>query len=210
MMNNQQIRILIGDDHPIVRDGLTGLINSEPDMLVVAEAEDGLQLLDLFNKYNPDIVLVDLRMPRMDGIEATKAILKNSPEAQTIIFTTYDTDEEVYQAFKAGVKGYLLKSMFRKELLVAIKTVYEGKRYIPPIIADRLAGRLPDSALTPREMEVLKLIVDGKSNKEIGTELLLTEASVKTYVNRMLAKMGVTDRTQAAVAAIQRGIVKLN
>lgn len=203
------LRIMVVDDHPIVRQGLVALINTEPGMTVIAEASDGGQAVALFKQHRPDITLMDLRLPVLSGVEATTAIRKEYPQARIIILTTYDGDEDIYRALQAGAQSYLLKDMFGEELLQAIRTVHAGLRRIPAAVAERLAERINSQALTARELEVLKLIVKGKSNKEIGADLSISEATVKTHINNILSKLGVSDRTQAATTALQRGIVHL-
>lgn len=204
-----QIRILVVEDHHIVRQGLVALLNTVPDMLVIAEASDGKIGIDLFRQHRPDVALMDLRLPNMGGAEAVAAIRREFPEARIIVLTTFDGDEDIYRALQAGARGYLLKGMSSDELLDAIRAVHAGKTRIPPVVAERLANRMSGHELTPREMAVLELIVRGQSNKEIGASLSITEATVKTHINSMLSKLGVTDRTQAATTAIQRGLVHL-
>lgn len=204
------IRILITDDHFLVRVGLATVINTQPDMSVVAEAGDGRQAVEMYRQHKPDVTLMDLRMPEMNGIEAIQAICKEFPNSRIIVLTTYDGDEDIYRALQAGARSYILKDMVGDELIDAIRVVHSGQRRIPPEIAARLAERMPRSDLTPRELEVLKLIVKGKSNREIATELFVTEGTVKVHVNNLLGKLGVNDRTQAATVAIQRGIVHLD
>jgi two-component system NarL family response regulator len=178
-------------------------------MEVVAEASDGQVGVDLFRKHQPDVTLMDLRLPTLGGAEAVAKIRVEFPAARIIVLTTFDGDEDIYRALQAGARGYLLKGMFGDELLDAIRAVHAGKTRIPPVVAERLAGRMSGHELTARELEVLGLIVRGQSNKEIGGSLSISEATVKTHINSILSKMGVTDRTQAATAAIQRGIVHL-
>jgi two-component system NarL family response regulator len=209
MTSVNKIRVLIADDHFVVRAGLSTVINSEPDMTVVAEAMNGKQAVDLHRQHRPDVVLMDLRMPEMNGVDAISAIQRESPDSRIIVLTTYDGDEDIYRALQAGARGYILKDMVGDELLDAIRAVHAGQRRIPASVAARLAERMPRSELTPRELEVLQLIVKGKSNKEIAAELFVTEGTVKVHVNNLLSKLGVSDRTQAATAAIQRGIVHL-
>jgi len=209
MSTENPIRILITDDHFLVRVGLATVINTQPDMSVVAQAGDGRQAVEMFRHHRPDVTLMDLRMPEMNGIEAIQAICKEFPDSRIIVLTTYDGDEDIYRALQAGARSYILKDMVGDELIEAIRVVHSGQRRIPPEIAARLAERMPRSDLTPRELEVLKLIVKGKSNKEIASELFVTEGTVKVHVNNLLGKLGVSDRTQAATVAIQRGIVHL-
>jgi two-component system NarL family response regulator len=201
---------MITDDHFLVRLGLSTIINTQPDMTVVAEAGDGRQAIELFRQHRPDVTLMDLRMPEMGGIEAIQEIYKEFPDCRIIVLTTYDGDEDIYRALQSGARSYILKDMVGDELLDAIRAVHSGQRRIPPEIAARLAERMPRSELTPRELEVLRLIVKGKSNKEIANALFVTEGTVKVHVNNLLGKLGVTDRTQAVTAALQRGIVHLD
>ncbi|HTV16328.1 MAG TPA: response regulator transcription factor [Acidobacteriaceae bacterium] len=203
------IKILIVDDHHIVRQGLVALLKTVPGFTVTAEAADGEQAVDLHRKHNPDVTLMDLRLPRMNGVEAIAKIRDGSPQARIIVLTTFDGDEDIYRALQAGARGYLLKGMDLAELTDAIRTVHAGRTRIPPRVAEKLAERMSGASLTARELEVLKLIVAGKSNRNIGTALFISEATVKTHVNSLLSKLGVEDRTQAATTALQRGIVHL-
>ncbi|HYL97983.1 MAG TPA: response regulator transcription factor [Blastocatellia bacterium] len=207
--NNGSIRIMVVDDHPIVRHGFADMISAQPRMKVVAEAENGLQAVELFRKYRPDITLMDLRMPRLGGVDAIKEIRKDYPDSRIIVLTTYDGEENVYRALQAGAQGYLLKHMSRDEILSAIQAVHAGKRSIPDCIATRLAERTVAQRLTSRESEILNLMGRGMSNKQIATMLAITEPTVKGHVSNILDKLGVTDRTQAVTAAIQRGIIFL-
>jgi DNA-binding NarL/FixJ family response regulator len=206
---SERIRILVVEDHHIVRQGLVALLATIPDMTVVAEAADGKQAIGLFRQHRPDITLMDLRLPAMSGVEAVEQIRREFPLARIIVLTTFDGDEDIYRALQAGARGYLLKGMFGDELMDAIRAVHSGKSRIPPMVAERLAERMGGPSLTGRELEVLELIVLGNSNKEIGGELAISEATVKTHVNSILDKLGVTDRTQAVRTALQRGIVHL-
>ena len=205
-----KIRILVVDDHHVVRQGLVALINSVEDMEVIAEAPDGRKGVDLHRQHRPDVTIMDLRLPVLGGVEAIQEIRRASPHARVIVLTTFDGDENIYRALQAGARGYLLKDMFGDELMEAIRAVHAGKTRIPPVVAQRLAERMNGSELTTRELDVLRLIVAGKSNKEIGNELHISEATVKTHINNLLGKMGVSDRTQAATTAIQRGLVQLS
>ena len=206
---SEQIRLLVVEDHHIVRQGLVALLNTVADMAVVAEASDGPAGIELFRKHQPDVTLMDLRLPGLAGAEAVAKIRDEYPAARIIVLTTFDGDEDIYRALQAGARGYLLKGMSTDELLDAIRVVHAGKTRIPPVVAERLANRMTGSALTGRELAVLELIVGGQSNKEIGATLSITEATVKTHINNLLSKLGVTDRTQAATTAIQRGLVHL-
>jgi two-component system NarL family response regulator len=203
------IRVLVADDHFVVRIGLRAVIDPEPDMKVVAEANTGQQAVQLFRQHHPDVTLMDLRMPVMNGVEATRAIREDSPNARVIVLTTYDGDEDIYRALEAGARAYLLKEMQHEELLEVIRAVHAGQRRVPSAVGARLAEAMPRSELTRRELEVLGLVVKGFSNKRIGNALAITEGTVKIHVNSILGKMGVADRTEAATAAIRRGIVHL-
>jgi DNA-binding NarL/FixJ family response regulator len=203
------IRILIVEDHAVVRQGLVALLNTVPEFQVVAQAADGELGLTLFREHKPDVTLMDLRLPHQNGVETIGRIRAEFPEARIIVLTTFDGDEDIYRALQAGAKGYLLKGMDGDVLMEAIRAVHAGKSRVPATVAERLAGRLSGPVLTERETDVLKQIVLGRSNKEIGTALFISEATVKTHINNLLGKLGVSDRTQAATTALQRGIVHL-
>lgn len=206
---SDKIRLIVIDDQAVVRQGFVALINTVADMEVIAEGINGEQAIELYRQHKPDVMLIDLRMPVIGGVEAITTIRSEFPEARVIVLTTYDGDEDIYRSLQAGAKGYLLKDMFFEELETAIRSVHAGARRIPAVIAERLAERMAGSILTTRELEVLELIVRGRSNKEIGSELKISEATVKSHVNNVLSKLGVTDRTQAATTALQRGLVHL-
>ncbi|MEK7676898.1 MAG: response regulator transcription factor [Verrucomicrobiota bacterium] len=210
MTSSNLIRILIADDHPIMRMGLRSMIDTQPDMKVVAEAANGREAVELHRAHQPDIVLMDLRMPVLGAVEATVAIREQFPLAHIIVLTTYDGDENIYRALQAGARAYLLKDIPRDEFLNAIKAVHAGQYCIPPAVAARLAQRLPCPDLSSRELEILNLIVEGMSNKEIASALSITESTVKNHVNSILSKLRVSDRTQAATTALRRGIVMLD
>ena len=201
------ITVLVVDDHPLLRDGIASALENESDMRLVAEAVDGKSALEQFRIHQPDVTLIDLRLPRMSGVDVILRVRSESPQARFVVLTTYDGDEDIYRALKAGARAYLLKGMTTDELVATIRAVHAGKSHIPPAIAEKLAERMGTEDLTVRELDVLEQIVQGKSNKEIGTELEISEATVKTHINSLLSKLGVTDRTQAATAAIRRGIV---
>ena len=204
------IRVLVVEDHHVVRQGLVALLNVVDGLEVVGEAADGVEAITQFRKHKPDVTLMDLRLPRMGGVDVIQRIRVETPHARFVVLTTYDGDEDIYKALKAGARAYLLKGMTTDELVATIRTVHAGKSHIPPAIAERLAERMGTEDLTIRELDVLEQIVQGKSNKEIGTELDISEATVKTHINSLLSKLGVTDRTQAATTALQRGIVHLD
>lgn len=200
---------MVIDDQAVVRQGFVALINTVPDMEVIAEGINGQQAIDLYKEHTPDVTLIDLRMPVVGGVEAITTIRENFPDARLIVLTTYDGDEDIYRSLQAGARGYLLKDVFFEELETAIRAVHAGSRHIPAAIAMRLAERMASSDLTSREMEVLELIVRGQSNKEIGASLTISEATVKSHINNILSKLGVSDRTQAVTTALQRGLVHL-
>src|ERR1700734_1369784 len=201
------IRIMIVEDHAIVRQGLAALLRTAPDFAIVAEASDGRKAIELFCQHQPYGTLMALGLPQMNGVEAIGRIRIDFPQARIIVLTTFDGDEDIYRALQAGARGYLLKGMTGDELMEAIRSVYGGKSSIPAPVAERLAERMSAPTLTTRETEVLQLIVGGNSNTEIAAALFISEATVKTHINSLLSKLGVTDRTQAATTALQRGIV---
>jgi DNA-binding NarL/FixJ family response regulator len=203
------IRIMVVDDHPVVREGFAGMIGTEPDMKLVAEARSGDEALRLFRDHRPDVTLMDLRMPGLNGVEAIRAIRREFPQSRFIVLTTYDGDEDIYRALQAGAQAYLLKDMLCDEILTAIRAVHAGHRRIPAEVGTRLAERMSGLELSGREQEVLELVVKGKSNKEIASQLDITEATVKGHLTNILSKLGVTDRTQAAITALRRGLVHL-
>lgn len=203
------IRIMVVDDHFVVRMGLSGSINVEPDMKVEVEASTGEQAIAAYRQHRPDIILMDLKLPGMSGVEATKAICQEFPGAPIIMLSTHDGEEDIFRSLQAGARTYLLKTVARQELINTIRSVHAGERYISPAIGARLAERLAHPDLTAREMEVLRLIVKGRSNKEIASELSIAEVTVKLHVGHILTKLGVNDRTQATITALQRGIVHL-
>lgn len=202
-----RISILIVDDHLVVRMGLRSLIDSQPDMVVVAEAATGRETIERFRQTKPDVVLMDLRMPDGGGVEATAAICGEFPNAHVLVLTTYDGDENIYRTLQAGARGFLLKDIARDEFLNAVRAVHAGQYFVPPAVAALLAKRVPALELSVREVEVLRWIVEGLSNKEIAAALSITESTVKNHVNSILAKLKVKDRTQAATTALRRGIV---
>ena len=206
-MTKDAIRVLVVEDHNVVRQGLVALLNLVEDIQVVGEAADGEEAVVQFRSHHPDVTLIDLRLPKLSGVEVIQRVRSETPQARFVVLTTYDGDEDIYRALKGGAKAYLLKGMTTEELITTIRAVHSGRSHIPAAIAERLAERMGTEDLTPREFQVLEQIVAGKSNKEIATELAITEATVKTHINTLLGKLGVEDRTQAATAAIRRGIV---
>lgn len=209
MSQSTTIRVLIVDDHAIIRNGLATIINSDPEMTVIAQAEDGQQAIDLYREHQPDVTLMDLRMPKMGGVEAIGAICAEFKQARITVLTTYDGDEDIYRGLQAGAQGYLLKDARPNELLNAIRAIHNGQKYIAPEVGAKLLQRMSNPELSGRELEVLRLMAQGMSNQEIGTALSIGESTVKSHVNRILSKLGVSDRTQAVITAIKRQIVSL-
>lgn len=204
------IRVLIVDDHPVVREGLVAILEEEPDIEIVAQAGDGVEAIELFRQHQPDIVLLDLRMPRVGGVEVITAIRADYPNANIIMLTIYDTDEDIYRGLRAGAKAYLLKDTPCDEILEVIRTVCDGRRYIPTPIGEKLAARMERPDLSDRECQVLKLMVEGKSNREIGSCLHITEHTVRFHVSNILSKLGANDRAHVIVLALRQGIVQLS
>jgi two-component system, NarL family, response regulator len=203
------IKIMIVDDHYLVRMGLASIIALEPDMGVCAEASTGAQAIALYRQHRPDVTLMDQRLPAMSGSDATHAIRAEFPDARIIVLSTYVGDEEIYNALQSGAMAYLAKSVQREELVEAIRKAAAGRRHIPSEVAARLADRLSRSQLSARELDVLRLLVSGKRNREIASALDITEGTVKLHVSSILSKLGVADRTEAVTVALQRGIVQL-
>ena len=203
------IRVLIADDHPVVCLGLLGIINGQPDMTVIGQAKSGTEAVALARKHSPDVVLMDLRMPGMTGVEATQAIRSERPESAVIVLTTYQGDEDIRRAMAAGAQSYLLKGMSHLKLIEAIRSVRTGHTYFPRIIRNSVPAKLNRPALSPRELDILRLIVKGLSNQEIAETLNITRGTVKWHVNIILRRLDASDRTQAVVIAAQRGIVEI-
>jgi len=209
MKKTDDIRILIADDHYIVRLGLIALINTEPDMEVVAEAADGAQAFDLFCKSQPDLALLDMRMPVKTGVQATEEIRTKFPEARIIMLTAFDGDEEIHKAFEAGAQGYVFKNSSGEKLIPALRAVVAGRRWIPKEVATRLSSRKSFEELTGREIQVLHELAKGLANKEIAGTLNITEYTVKDHLKNIMAKLRAADRTEAVMTSIQRGIIHL-
>ncbi len=209
MSTATKFRILVVDDHPTMRLGIVAIINAQRDMTVCAQAGNGEDAVKMFQKFHPDVTLMDLRLPGMSGLEALRAIRRDDPAARCVVLTTYEGDEDIHQSLSAGAAGYLIKAMSNETLVDALRKVHAGSRFLPAPVAESLAARTPNSDLSPREREVLSLIVQGKSNKEIAANLGITEATVKCHVSVILERLGVSDRTQAVVTALQRGLEHL-
>jgi two-component system, NarL family, response regulator len=201
--------ILVVEDHPIMRLGIAAIIDAQPDMRVCGQAESGADAVRQFQKCRPDVTLMDLRLPGMSGLDALRAIRRDDPAARCVVLTTYEGDEDIHQALQAGAAGYLIKAMSHDTLVDALRRVHAGARFLPTPVARSLATRTPNSDLSPREREVLSLMVQGRSNREIGAALKITEATVKCHVSVILERLGVTDRTQAVISALQRGLEHL-
>ena len=205
----EQIRLLVADDHVLILEGLAAAIGRQEDMRVVARARNGREAVDLWKVHRPDVTLLDLRMPKLNGVDVIRAIRDEEAAARVIVHTTYDTDEEVYQAIRAGARAYFLKDAPLEELLDCIRKVHAGGTCIPPRLSAKLAARVSGDDLTSREIDVLKLLAKGRSNKEIGSNLLISETTVKSHVRSMFTKLRVMSRTEAIAAANQRGLLQL-
>ncbi len=209
MTETARIRILCVDDHPLLREGIATVINNQLDMVMVAEAPDAQQAIELFRKHTPDVTLMDLRLPGMNGIDAMIAIRNEFPEARIIILTTFEGDVEIQRALEAGARAYMLKSMPPKEMVEAIRQVHAGKKRIPPEIANHLAEHYSDEPLTGREIEVLRQIAGGNRNRDIAEKLFISEETVKVHIKHIMEKLGASDRTQAVAIGSRRGIIQL-
>ena len=201
--------VLLVDDHALLRTGVANIINQEPDLQVVAEAGNGVDAIEAYLRHRPDVTLLDLRMPVMEGVEAVRRIRAQDPHARVIVLTTYDTDDEISRALKAGAKAYALKDISADDLIGCIRDVLAGKTYIAPAAAAKLAEGVTRVQLTPRELATLRLMADGKANKEIASELAISERTVKTHLGHLFGKLGVTSRTEAIKVATRRGLVRL-
>jgi len=209
MSSGNRIRILSVDDHPMLREGIAAVLGTEADMVLVAEASNGREAIELYRAHRPDVTLMDLQMPEMSGTDAILAIRKDFPNARIIVLTTYSGDAQAARAFKAGASGYLLKNMLRKELVETIRTVHGGKKRIPPEIAMEMAEHHTDDSLSEREVEVLLQVAAGNANKKIADHLNISEETVKAHMKNILAKLGANDRTHAVTIALKRGIIEI-
>jgi len=203
-------RVLLVDDHALLRTGVANIINQEPDLRVVAEAGNGVEALEAYDRHHPDVTLLDLRMPVMEGVEVVQRLRERDPRARVIVLTTYDTDEEISRALRAGAKAYVLKDIAADALIACIRDVLAGKTYLAPAAAAKLAEEVTRVQLTPRELATLRLLADGKSNKEIANSLGISERTVKTHLGHLFEKLGVTSRTEAVKVATRRGLVRLD
>ena len=203
-------RVLVVDDHALLRTGVANIINLEPELEVVAEAANGLDAIAAFRQHRPDVVLMDLRMPGMEGVEAVKRIREIDPQARVVVLTTYDADEDIARALQAGAKAYILKDIAAEALVTCIRDVLTGKTYLAPAAAAKLAERVTQVQLTPRELSALRLLANGNSNKEIATALQISERTVKTHLGHLFEKLGVTSRTEAVRVATRRGLVRFD
>jgi DNA-binding NarL/FixJ family response regulator len=203
------IRILVADDHPSVRAGLASILNAQPDLTVVAEAGTGRETVEKFRLTTPDVVIVDLRMPDGDGIQTIKDLMAINPAAKTLVLTTYDTEEDIFNALEAGARGYILKDTTREEIIEAVRQIHAGNRFLPPAIASRLADRVIRPTLTPRELDVLRLVSRGRTNKEIAVAIFVSEETVKSHMKGLFQKLNAHDRAEAVGIALQRGLLRL-
>ena len=201
--------VLVVDDHALLRTGVAKIISQEPDLHVIAESGNGMEAVEAFERHRPDVTLLDLRMPVMEGVEAVRRIRERDPRARVIVLTTYDTDDEIARALKAGAKAYVLKDISAEDLVACIRDVLAGKTYLAPAAAARLAEGVTHVQLTPRELATLRLMADGRANKEIASTLGISERTVKTHLGHLFEKLGVTSRTEAIKIAMRRGLVRL-
>jgi two-component system NarL family response regulator len=210
MNESERLKVMIVEDHFVVRTGLAAIINSQSDMLTVAEARNGREAIDLYREQQPDVTLMDLRIPLLSGTEAIAAIVKEFPRAKIIVLSTFGGDEDIFQALQAGARAYFLKDVKGHDLIGAIRAVHAGQRLLPPQIASRLAERIPRSELSPRELEILRLIAKGGSNREIANALDISEGTVRVHASNIFAKLGCNDRAQAVSEAFRRGIIHVD
>lgn len=204
---SQAIRILLADDHPPLRAGLAAILNSQPDLQVVAEASSGREVME--SPEAADVYVLDLRMPDGDGIQTIKDLIARDPAAKVMVLTTYDNEEDIFRALEAGARGYLLKDTTREEIIAAVRQIHGGERYLPQAVAARLADRLIRPSLTPRELDVLRLVSRGRTNKEMASAMFISEETVKTHMKSLFQKLGVHDRAEAVSVSLQRGLIRL-
>ena len=210
MASQAKIRVLVADDHPIVRHGIIANLKPQRDMTIIAEANDGVEATALIKEHLPDVVILDLRMPRKDGLEVVSELKESNLPTKVIIMTTFESEEDVHRSIKAGARGYLLKDSSQEEILDAIRRVSAGETYLPARIVQKVAEGMRQPQISPRELEVLQAVAAGKSNKEIGVQLFIAEGTVKTHVKSLLEKLGAVGRTAAVKEAVHRGLVRLN
>jgi two-component system, NarL family, response regulator len=203
------IRILLADDHPSLRDGLASILTSQPDLSVVAEAGTGREAVEQFKQHKPDVLIVDLRMPDGDGIQTIKELVELDPAVTILVLTTYDNEEDIFSALESGARGYILKDTTREEIIEAVRQVHAGNRYLPSAVAARLADRMIRPSLTPRELDVLRLVSRGRTNKEMAVAMFISEETVKSHMKGLFQKLGVHDRAEAVGIALQRGLLRL-
>ena len=206
---NKPIRILLADDHPSLRTGLASILNSQENLLVVAEAGSGSEALEKATETKPDVLILDLRMPDGDGIETTRALVERDPDVRILILTTYDNEEDIFNALDAGARGYILKDTTSEEIIEAVRQVHTGNRFLPPAVAARLADRMIRQSLTPRELDVLRLVSRGRTNKEIAGAMFISEETIKSHMKGLFQKLGVHDRAEAVAIALQRGLLRM-
>lgn len=209
MADQQQIRVLLADAHTLAREGYAALVGMQPDMVVVGQAADGEEAVDLFRRLRPDVLLLDMRMPKLDGVAVLMAVRAAEPKARVLVLTTSDGDQDITRALRAGAKGYLLTNTPRDEFLDAVRAVYAGGKVVPPGVAVKVAQYVMSQTLTPREVDVLELLTSGKPNKQIAFDLGVSEGTVKTHVNSILQKLGCGSRTEAVAVAVRRGFLRL-
>lgn len=207
---NPPIRILLADDHPSLRAGLASILNSQPGLTVVAEAGSGRETMEKASATSPDLLIVDLRMPDGDGIQTIKQLVAANPQVRILVLTTYDNEEDIFNALEAGARGYILKDTTREEIIEAVRRIHDGQRYLPPGIAARLADRMIRPTLTPRELDVLRLVSRGRTNKEMAAAMFVSEETVKSHMKGLFHKLGVHDRAEAVGIALQRGLLRLD
>jgi DNA-binding NarL/FixJ family response regulator len=207
---NRTIRILLADDHPSLRTGLASILNSHSGLEVVAEAATGSEALEKAAETQPDVLILDLRMPDGDGIETTRRLVEINPDARILILTTYDNEEDIFNALEAGARGYILKDTTSEEIIEAVRQVHTGNRFLPPGVAARLADRMIRQSLTPRELDVLRLVSRGRTNKEIAAAMFISEETIKSHMKGLFQKLGVHDRAEAVAVALQRGLLRMD